>query len=164
MRGEFTIYPGTKKELVIPNFITDTGELSFLKMLMRDDQGLVAGGGNWYFGLCGNTVVNETATLPDVTDEVAAANGYVRQPVPRSLAGWPTTEQVNSVYRIVSAVFTFTASGGDYDKAFTRLFLTDVASGLTPGFLFALSRPLLVPFLLIDGQNYPATYSIYLGD
>ena len=160
--GEYTLFPGTKKQLVIPNFMTDQGNQAFLKMIARDDQGLVAGGGNWYIGLCGNAAQGITATLSSITDEVSETNNYSRQAVPRSLAGWPTDEKVNTVYRIITQEITFSASGGDFDKSFTRLFLTNVSTG-TAGLLFSFSRPLNVPFLLTSGQSFPTTYTLYAG-
>lgn len=160
MRGQFRLYPGEKREIVIPNTVVDTGERDFLKMMMQDNQAVVAGGANFYLGLCAETP-GETDTLVDITTEPSGAGGYAREGVARSGVGFPTIDQVNGVYRAVSQVVVFAASGADFDTAIDRCFLCSVASG-TAGTLFAYSGALASLTTVLDGETLSMQYELFL--
>lgn len=155
--GEFRI---GNEGLILPNTVVGEGEAAFLKMLMRDDQTIVAGAANFYVGLCGN-IFTETSTLASLAGEPTVTNGYARQAVLRSAAGWPTQDTVNATARIRSAVINFTASGGDFSTSIWRAFLCSVASG-TAGILFAVSAPLPSALLITSGVTLPVQYDLYL--
>ena len=163
LKGEFRIRNVTRNEpwTVVPNEIFDEGQDAYLKILFQGDDTIVPIAGDYFLGLAGNLVTDPSSTLSDITDEVPVANGYARQPVARSGAGWPTVEAVDPYYRAVSDVVSWTAAGGDFGATFTRLFLTNVVSG-TAGLLFAFSAPLASPKLIIDTETYEAQYSAYI--
>lgn len=160
MFGKFNIILPNRKPIILPNTVVDEGENAFLKMLMRDDQTIVAGGGNFYIGLCGN-VFTEASTLATLAGEPTATNGYARQAVARSSGGWPTQDSVNDIGRIRSAVVNFTASGGDFSTSIWRAFICSVSSG-SSGVLFAVSAPLPSALLVASGQTLPVQYDFYL--
>lgn len=160
MLGEYVLFPATEKEIVIPNLVTNQGEEAFLKMIFRGATDPIAPGGNFYVGLCSDTPT-ETMTLADIVNEVSETNGYARQAITRDAAGWPTIESVNGAFRAVSAVFTFAAVGGPFDKSFDRLFLCSADSG-TDGTLFSFSGRLPQPISLQVANSFPAVYRLYL--
>lgn len=160
LHGQFIFYPGTKKELIVPNLITDEGEESFLKMIMQADVIDVPADNNFFLGLCEETP-GETDTLVTITTEPTSAGGYARQPFARNTSGVPTIEQVNDAFRAVSLQLTFTASGVDFSRSIQRAFLTNVVSG-TAGILFAYSGLLPNPITILDGTNLPVKYELFL--
>ena len=160
MRGQFKFWPGTPRELIIPNMIVDEGEESFLKMLMQGDVADVALGGDFYVGLCADSPV-EADTLSDIATEPSSTGGYARIALSRDATGFPTIDQVGGVYRAQSKTITFTASGVDFDTAIDRAFLCNVASG-TAGVLFAYSGALPSTRIITVGTPLPMQYEIYL--
>jgi len=160
MFGKFTFHIPGRLPIILPNTVTNEGEAAFLKMLMRDDQTIVAGGGNFYLGLCGQTFT-EASTLATLSGEPTATNGYARQSIVRSAAGWPTQDTVNNTARIRSAVVNFSASGGNFSTSIWRAFICNVASG-TSGILFAVSASLSTAQLVTDGQTFSLQYDFYL--
>ena len=145
----------------VANTIPDVGEEAFLKMLMRDDQTIVAGGANFYVGLC-DQAPQETDILSDITTEPTTTNGYARQPVIRSVVGWPTIQKVNGTTGLRSLALSFTASGGAFSGPFSRAFLCNVVSG-TSGILFAYSGALSSPITLQDTQSFPMQFEFFLN-
>jgi len=150
-----------EKKIILPNTVTDEGETEFLKMIFRADLSLIDAGANWYVGLTHITPA-DTLVLSDVAAaEPTVANGYARQALTRDASGWPFLSQVNGETAIRSAVLAFSASGGDYDKAISRMFLTDAASGTT-GTLFSISAALAAAVTLGNGQSLSLQYESYL--
>lgn len=160
LQGRFIFWPGTPKQLIVPNTIVDEGEEAFLKMLMQGDVGDVALGGNFYVGLCADTPA-ETDVLTDIASEPSSAGGYARLALSRDATGFPTIDQVSGVFRAQSKVITFTASGVDFDTAIDRAFLCNVISG-TSGVLFAYSGALPSALTVSDGDSLPVQYELYL--
>lgn len=160
LRGQFSLLLPGERRIVLPNTVVNEGEAAFLKMLMRDDQTIVAGGGNFYIGLCGQAFT-EASTLASLAGEPSAAGGYARQAIARSAAGWPTQDTVNATARIRSAVVNFTASGAAFSTSIYRAFICSVVSG-TSGTLFAVSAALASPHLIVDGETFPLQYDLYL--
>lgn len=162
MRGEYLIWDPTKNEspIVIPNLITNEGEVEFLKMIMQDVTA-IAGGANFYIGMLDETPT-EALTLAGITTEPSSAGGYSRKSVVRSAVGWPTVAAIGGHNCITSAAVTFAASGADFSRTFSRLFLTDQASG-TAGKLYSISGPLVSPLLLVDGQSRNVQYRLYMN-
>lgn len=171
MRGEYIFWPlhrptldwaaiaGRRKQLVIPNRVVDEGEEEFLKMIFQDVT-TIAGGANWYVGLCNQTPA-ETDTLASISTEPSGAGGYARQALVRSNVGWPTIGVAGGHKYIESATVTFSASGADFSVAFTRFFLCSPASG-TSGKLYSFSGALTAALLIADGQSYAAKYRLYM--
>lgn len=157
IKGSFNI-----NGIDVPNIITDEGEEAFLKMLVRDEQGDVAAGGNFYIGLTTDIGVANDATLASLGGELLSDGGYARKPITRDASGWPSITQVNGIWRARSATVNFAASGDDFSAAYTRAFLCNALSGTT-GKLFAISGRLETAFLLEDGQNIDVYYELFLG-
>lgn len=160
MRGQYIINPGTRQEIILPNTVVDAGEVAFLKMCLQGDGSVVSVGGNYYIGLCGDGQT-ETTTLSTLVGEPTATNGYARQAITRDTTGWPLVDLVVGTARARSRAVTFSASGGDYNTAFTRFFLCSVGSG-TSGVLFSYSAPLPEAYLLKSGNAFPVAYELYL--
>ena len=165
MRGRFII-PACglilpSQEIILPNTLTDEGESEFLKMIFQADVATIAAGGNWYVGLTQVTPTDALLLADVAAAEPTVANGYARQALTRDATGWPTVSQVNGETSIRSAVITFTAAGGDFDAAITRMFLTDAASG-SVGTLFNISAGLATAITLQDGNSLPLQYEGYM--
>ncbi len=160
MRGQFVFFPGTVKEFIVPNLITDEGEKAFLEMIMRANIADVSAGGNWFLGLCEETP-GETDTLATITTEPTSAGGYARQSFTRDATGVPTVEKINDAFRAVSVQITFTASGADFSRTIQRAFLCNIVSG-TSGLLFTYSGLLPNPLLVVDGDSLPVKYELFL--
>lgn len=144
---------------ILPNFNPNEGEDAFLRMIFRGDNSIVAGGGNFYMGLCGN-VSGETLTMTGITGE-PVTGGYARQAITRDATGWPSIAVVNGHVRIQSDTVTWTAAGADIGP-FSRLFLTTTASGVG-GKLLSVSAPLLTEYTIPNGQSLSLAY-IFNGD
>lgn len=160
IKGRYILFPGTRYACILPNTVVNEGELAFMKMLLQGDTSVVAPGGNFYMGMCGEGN-GETATLTSLVGEPLISSGYARQAVARNASGWPLVDSVGGSARGRSAVVTFSAPTSDYDKTFTRFFLCSVASG-TAGTLFSFSAPLPAPYQMRLGNSFPVQYELYL--
>jgi len=143
----------------LKNFITLAGAQSFLKMAARGDDTDVAFEGDFYIGMCSGAPTRSTA-LSGITGEPTATNGYAREAVERSSVGFPTLDVVADKARMTSLLLSFTATGGDFSAAFTRLFLCNVASG-TSGILYAVSAALETEKLVVEDETLSAYYELY---
>lgn len=156
VRGEFVI-----NGKPVPNIIVDEGEEAFLRMIVEGSAVDLAPGADFYFGLTTDIGVANDATLADL-GELLVQNGYARKPIVRAPAGWPVIQQITGFFQAQSVQVQFTAAGGDFNAAYTRAFLCNVAAG-TAGKLFAISGRLDEPFLLTDGNSVNVSYNLYLG-
>jgi len=157
MKGAFIL---PKRNLIIPNLIVQEGAISFLKMMFRADVADVAAGGNFFFGLAGETGVAANSQLNDITDELTVVNGYARKPISRDAIGWPTVDLVNGQGRAKSAIANFTAAGGDFSAPFSRVFLCNVVSG-SIGLLYAFSAQISPAITATDGNTEPIQYEFF---
>ncbi len=167
MDGEYLLwlprFPGERfspePDIIIPNLIPDGGKDEFYKMIFQDVTA-IAGGANWYIGLCDQTPAAANL-LTDITTEPSGAGGYSRKAVVRSAVGWPTISTINSRRAITSLAVTFTAAGADFSRVFSRMFLTDQSSG-TAGKLYSISGPQTPAVLITDGASVQLQYRFYL--
>ena len=162
MRGAIRINPGTSEEIWLPNQILTAGQEAFLDMIATGATGIIAGGGNFYFGLC-NVALSDSAVLTDIvgiSEPTIGTNGYARATAARNGTGWPTIGNVNGEGRAQSAQFSFTGSGGSFDRSYDRVFMTNVASGT--GTLLAITQPIETPVTIIDGQTVNMQYELWL--
>jgi len=139
--------------------ITTEGEEALLKMLFQGDNTIVAAGANFYIGVC-NQTPDKGDTLADITTEPSSAGGYARIALARNSTDFPTLGQIDGETRILSILKTFSAVGADFSTGFTRLFLTDAASGST-GTLFAYSGPYSSAISLLNGQTQDFQFEFY---
>jgi hypothetical protein len=147
-------------DFILPNLVTDEGEEHFLKAILQNVFP-IAGGANFYIGMC-NQIPADTDLLTDISTEPTATNGYARQAITRDAIGWPTLATVNGHISLQSTTETFTASGGDFSAAFTRLFLTDQLSGTT-GDLYSYSGALTTPVTVLATQSFQAKYELFMN-
>ena len=111
-----------------------------------------------YIGLCSNETIYQDMPLSEIVE--VTGTGYSRQALLRGNADWSNPSEQSDSYSIESAIKTFTASGSDWTP-FSRMFLTDAASGTT-GSLFAVSTALPSPVTLADGTSFPTTFKLFL--
>ncbi len=142
-------------DFIVSNLIPDAAWDEYFRMIFRDDT-LIAGGGNFYVGLCEQIPV-KTDLMPAIVTEPGAAGGYARQPIARSIAGWPNLITINGKPAIQSAVITFAAVGADFSRTFNRLFMTTQASGVG-GVLFSYSGAFNSAILVTDGNDVQFQY------
>lgn len=165
MRGQFKLFPGTKREIIVPNVVVREGEESLIKMSLQGDDTIVAAAGNFYMGLCGqqlNTqgVVDRDSTLATIAGE-PTTGGYARQPFTRDAVGWPQLSQVNGVWVATSRVVNFTAAAADIGTVW-RAFICSVNAG-NAGKLFSLSGLFPVGTYIANGQTFPVEYQMYFN-
>lgn len=160
MKGRFHFILPDKRKFIVPNIVTDQGEESFLKMILRADVAEVAAGGNFFIGLC-SEIPAEADTLADITTELTAAGGYARKAVTRDITGWPTiVDSLTGGFRGLSQQVDFTATGADFSGTFNRAFLCNVVSG-TVGRLFAYSGAVPDPIAVLNGQTHSMKYELF---
>ena len=96
------------------NILVDEGEKMAVDVLFRKRDSEYFAGDFFYLGMYKGTVV-EATTLATIPNEPAAAFGYSRVAIERSLVGFPTLEQdpSDNNWRVVSKEITYTASGGN---------------------------------------------------
>lgn len=136
LRGEFIRADG----LVIPNNITTFGIETILGLALRSEDA------SFYVGLCSAVYVPDLTAL-DITEPTIGVNGYDRIEIPRDDTGWPGNGAVNDQPYLESDFLTWEASGGNFDKSVSRMFIIlDAASTSDP--VFALSAALPDEFVI----------------
>lgn len=153
LRGEFVRGDG----LVIPNNITTYG----VRMLFQ--WALVNSGYALHIGLA-NCNPDPNLTIEALNEPTRGLNGYNRQEVTRDAGGWPVQGLFNNEQYYETAVFTFEASGGNYDKPINRLALINSDIADTGQLVFALSVPLpeeitITPTTDLESRSFK--YRIY---
>jgi hypothetical protein len=92
------------------NIIPDEGEKALVDTFYRANSALYFASAYFYVGLYKGSI-NESTILATIPGE-PSGNGYARTAVERSEIGWPTIEQHEGDWRVVSKTLTITASGG----------------------------------------------------
>ena len=104
-----------------------------------------------------NGSFTEASTLATAsTFEMVIANGYTAMNVERSVVGFPTLEQHDGDWRVVSKEVIFTASGGQIGPLNTAILATSVGN---TGKLLAYMA-LSVSRTLVDGDSLLVTFYI----
>ncbi len=93
------------------NLLMNEGQRAILETFFRDRGSNYFGMTNFWIGMFRGTV-SKTTVLSTIPNE-PSGNGYARQEVERSTVGFPTIEQSDGDWRIVSKETTMTATGGD---------------------------------------------------
>lgn len=156
MRGQFIITRQNGDKLILPNTIVEEGaEAYFARMF----QGSAITG--YFVGLCDQGPIHADQ-LADITSEpTIGVNGYARQQLQQNGTDWPTIDTQNEESSIISKQVDFTASGGDFDQAHSRLFLCSVVSGA--GILYAYSAALQTATTVLDTETFSAEYQMFLN-
>lgn len=158
LRGEFRRADG----LVIPNNVTVAGKQTLLGLALRNAYPDVGYAG-MFVGLC-QGVYTPGLLVQDLTEPTIATNGYARIALARNSTDWPVTGVVNNRPYMESKDLIWTATGGEFSEAITRLFIAFTLAGVT-GDVFALSGA-LPEELLIDEDTLVGDrtfrYRVYL--
>ena len=161
MRGRFRFYIPGRRPITVWNTIVQQGQIAMLQQLFQgDNTNWPSGGASFYVGLC-NQAVTKTLVLSDLTSEPGAAGSYARQALARNSTDWPIIELVQDAYVVRSKLLMFAATGADFDKPFTRAFLTDQATG-TVGNLYAVSGALTEEVTVTDSNDFKLEYELFI--
>lgn len=156
MRGQFILTPPNGDQIILPNTIVEEGAEAYLARMF---QGTALTG--FFVGLC-NQVPAHADQLADITSEpTIGVNGYARQALAQNGTDWPTVDTANEESYALSKQVDFTASGGDFDAAISRMFLASVVSGA--GILYAYSAALATPVTIASGTTWSAQYQFFLN-
>ena len=94
------------------NILVDSGEKAMVDSFFRKKTSLYFPQGDYFYvGFYKGTITEET-TLSSIPNE-PVGSGYARIAIERSAIGYPTLEQDEGHWRVVSKEITFTAAGGD---------------------------------------------------
>ena len=157
MRGQFIILLSNGNEIILPNTIVEESAEAYLARLF---QGSAITG--FFVGLC-NQGPAHADTLVSITSEpTIGVNGYARQALAQDNTDWPTINTQNEESFIESKQVDFTASGGDFDNAHSRLFLCSVSTG-TAGILYAYSAALQEATTVLNTETFSAKYQLFLN-
>ncbi len=156
MRGEFIILQPNGNEIILPNTIVAEGTEEYLKRIF---QGASITG--FFVGLCDQGPTHGDVLTSVTSEPTIGVNGYARQALVQNGTDWPIINTANEETSIESKQIDFTASGGDFDNAHSRLFLCSVVSGA--GLLYAYSAALQVATLVLDTETFSAKYRMYLN-
>lgn len=153
LRGEFRFQNG----LIVPNNVTLKGSEKVLKAALRGDAI------TFWVGLC-SAVFEPDLQIEDIEEPTIATNGYSRLAVSRDIIGWPGDGLVNGENYCESLPLVWTAVGGPFDKAITRMFICETEIGLA-GDILALSAALPDDLLIdvdTDEPDRTFKYRLYL--
>jgi len=93
------------------NILVDEGEKAIVDTFFRNNASSYLSSDVFYIGLHKGTV-SESTTLATIPNE-PVGNGYSRIECERSNVGWPTLEQNDGDWQVVSKEIGLTAAGGD---------------------------------------------------
>lgn len=152
-KGEFVfINPISGDEGVLCNTVLENGQQRFMEAIFQQATKSIV---TFQLGLF-DEIPAYTADVADITTEPTAAGGYARQNLVSDITDWPIVGLQNGMGYAESKTLTFTASGADYSRAFSRAFLME--SG---GEILAYSSPLQSPKLLLDTDSFQIKYRIF---
>lgn len=140
----------------IKNGLTVYGGTQLLQSFF---QKTVIGVADLYLGLTNEDYTFDGTTLAALAAGEPAGNGYARQALVLSNAGWVISE-VNGVLQCQSAICTFTASA-DWSSQWQRMFLCDANAG-TAGNVIAVSGPAPNLVQTLNGAGPSMRYVHYL--
>lgn len=154
MRGEFRFANG----LIVPNNISLVGAQAMLESAFN----LVER--EWWVALVSGPPTLDM-TMLDMTEPAIGVNGYARQELTHDDTGWPTVAVSGDQAYVESAVVTFAAVGGNFDKAIQRCALLGTDTYSSGDDVWSLSSPLpaevvITPTTLLADRQF--TYRVYL--
>jgi hypothetical protein len=100
-----------------------------------------------------------------MTEPTIGTNGYARQQVTRDAFGWPDFGNIGSQNYIGTQWLVWTAVGGPFDQAITRVALFDTATADPSNPVMSLSEPLNAPLTIdttTDAADSTFQYRLYL--
>lgn len=155
IRGEFQCGDGLK----LPNNVTDFGCVTLLNLALRNSDDYT-----FFVGLC-TGVYDHALQIESLTEPTIGHNGYVRKSVTRDAAGWPNIGNLNGESFFGTDFLTWTAAGGPFDKAITRMFICGDNTLVADMPIFALSAALPAPVTIAVATplaNRQFKYNLYL--
>lgn len=153
--GVYTINRGKPNERRVKNTVVKDGAELFVRSLFRGEAVMPA---TFYMGLTNANYSYSSALLSDIAVGEPTGNGYARQPLGRNTTDWAFAT-VGNFTKAESIDVTFTASA-QWDKAWTRMFLCNVASG-TAGIVFSLSKA-IDPQTVLSGEGPTLNYEHWI--
>lgn len=159
MRGQFILYPGEDREMILRNSVLNDGQEAFLGMIFNAS----ATYASFYCGLMGSAY-EDTTTLADlvgVSEPTIGTNAYARMELARDATDWPEIAKVNGEWRVRSKLMTFQPVGGDFDKPVLRMFLASVGVGAA-GKLFTVSGVAAAPITVTVAEPLPVIYELWM--
>lgn len=157
MRGQFNLILSNGDKIILPNTIVEEGAEAYLARLF---QGAALTG--FFVGLCDQGPAHADTLVDITTEPTIGVNGYARQALAQNAVDWPIINTQNEESFVQSKQVDFTAAGGDFDAAHSRLFLCSVLTG-TVGVLYAYSAALQLPTIVLDTQTFSAQYQMFLN-
>lgn len=122
-------------------------------------QKTVFGTANWYLGLTSAGYAFDGTTLAALAAGEPVGNGYARQAIVLSNAGWAVSE-VNGVVQAQSIICTFTATA-NWSSTWQRAFLCDAAAG-GAGNVIAVGGPAAALIQTLNGLPPSFRYTHYV--
>lgn len=94
-----------------PNILVDSGEKAVVDVFFRKKDSIYFASDNFYVGLYRGTI-SEATILSTIPNE-PSGNGYSRFQIERSNVGFPTIDQFEGHWRVITKEGSITAVGGD---------------------------------------------------
>lgn len=153
-RGEFLLYnKGNLVRDIIPNTVVEAGQKRMLEAVF---QNATAGKP---MGTLQISLIDEVpaygALIAAITTEPTSQGGYARQSLTAVIANW-TVDSINGEGRVTSSTVTFTASGADFSRTFSRFMLSETSAEI-----ISYSSPISAPRLILNGQSQAVAYRMY---
>lgn len=152
--GEYLIYnKGGLIKYIIPNTVTEQGQIRMYEAVF---QNATAGKpmGSLEISLI-DEVPSYSGLIAAITTEPTSQGGYARQVLTATTANW-SVDSINGEGRVTSATVTFTASGADFSRAFSRFMLSEQGKEI-----ISYSSPIASPRLILDSQSQIVAYRMY---
>jgi len=156
MRGEYLVYnKGGLVKDIIPNTVVQQGQLRIYQSVFNNASvGMPMG--TMEIALI-DEVPSYLGLIAAITTEPTVQGGYARQPLLADTANW-TVDTINSEGRVTSATVTFTATGADFSRPYSRFMLVEQGAELV-----SYSSPIDSPTTVLTGQSVLVAYRMYTG-
>lgn len=153
-RGEFVeLNKGGLVKNIIPNTVVQQGQQRILEAAFQNLTTLKP------LGTLEIALIDEVPAYGDliaaITTEPTSAGGYARQTLTPVIANW-VVDSVNGEARVTSAVVSFTATGADYSRTYSRYMLSEASAEI-----ISYSSPISAPRLILDGETVNTQYRMY---
>lgn len=153
-RGEYITYnKGGLINSITPNTVVQSGQKRMLQAVFQN-QTSGKPMGTLQIALI-DEIPSYVGLIAAITTEPTSQGGYARQSLTPVDANW-TVDSINGEGRVTSATVTFTASGADFSRTFSRYMLLESGSEI-----ISYSSPISAPLLILNGQSTQIAYRLY---